>query len=135
MSGVTDGAALNAFAFDRWTLHVDGRLTGNALDTQLPPKEWHVLRLLLASPGVLVTKDRLLELAWPHNDATEESLTRCVYSLRKHLKDGGKVIKTVYGKGYRVSCPVVIFTQDTRGKLERSTHVCAACGWVNDPES
>lgn len=129
MSGVTDGVALNAFAFDRWTLHADGRLTGNALDTQLPPKEWHVLRLLLASPGVLVTKDRLLELAWPHNEATEESLTRCVYSLRKHLKGGGEVIKTVYGKGYRVSCPVVIFVQDTR-----STHVCSACGWVNDRE-
>ena len=107
--------------FERWTLHGDGRLTSEDSDIQLPPKEWQVLRLLLSSAGVLVTKDHLLEQAWPHNEATEESLTRCICSLRKYLKGGKGLIKTVYGKGYRVTCAVRM-TSLTVGA------VCSTCG-------
>jgi len=58
--------------FAGWTLHGDGRLTGEGVDIQLPPKEWHVLRLLLASEGALITKDRLLEWVWPRGEVAEE---------------------------------------------------------------
>ncbi|MBK5436199.1 winged helix-turn-helix domain-containing protein [Pseudomonas sp. TH32] len=117
MAGVMEGGMAAPMVFDRWTLHSDGRLTGEDSDIQLPPKEGHVLRLLLASAGVLVTKDQLLERAWPHNDATEESLTRCICSLRKYLKEGRGLIKTVYGKGYRVTCSV-----------NAASQVCSSCG-------
>ncbi|MGQ7859069.1 winged helix-turn-helix domain-containing protein [Pseudomonas sp. 32A] len=117
MAVVNNGALAAPMVFDRWTLHGDGRLTGEDSDIQLPPKEGQVLRVLLASAGVLVTKDHLLEQAWPHNEATEESLTRCICSLRKILKDGRGLIKTVYGKGYRVTCAVTV-----------ARHVCSTCG-------
>ncbi|MGC6369682.1 winged helix-turn-helix domain-containing protein [Pseudomonas sp. K2I15] len=117
MAVVIDGVMAAPMVFDRWTLHGDGRLTGEDSDIQLPPKESQVLRLLLASAGMLVSKDRLLEQAWPHNEAAEESLTRCICSLRKYLKDGRALIKTVYGKGYRVTCPV-----------KSASHVCSTCG-------
>lgn len=121
MAVVSDGVLAAPMVFDRWTLHGDGRLTGEGCDLQLPPKESQVLRLLLASAGVLVTKDHLLEQAWPHNEATEESLTRCICSLRKYLKGGRALIKTVYGKGYRVTCAVKVTSLT-------ANPVCTTCG-------
>ena len=112
-----------ALVFARWTLHGDGRLTGEGAAVQLPPKEWHVLRLLLASGGVLMSKDRLLELAWPQGEVAEESLTRCIYSLRKYLGADKGFIKTIYGRGYRFTCPVTV--------EEQTEHVCSACGRVS----
>jgi DNA-binding winged helix-turn-helix (wHTH) protein len=130
MAVVNDGLTVTSLAFSQWTLHGDGRLTGVGTDVQLPPKEWHVLRLLLASGGVLMTKDRLLELAWPQGEVAEESLTRCIYSLRKHLGADKGFIKTIYGRGYRFTCPVMAepHVQDRMGHVE---HVCSACGQVS----
>ncbi|WP_242031537.1 winged helix-turn-helix domain-containing protein [Pseudomonas fluorescens] len=73
----------------------------------VPPKELHVLRLLLASAGSVISKDQLLDTVWPDTDAAEESLTRCIYALRKLLKDNKGFIATVYGQGYRFTCPAV----------------------------
>jgi len=64
MAVVNDGGMTISLVFGRWTLHGDGRLTGEGVDIQLPPKEWQVLRLLLVSGGALMTKDCLLEMAW-----------------------------------------------------------------------
>ena len=116
--------------FARWTLHGDGRLTGVEADIQLAPKEGHVLRLLLASGGALMTKDRLLELAWPRGEVADESLTRCIYSLRKHLRADKGFIKTIYGKGYRFTCPV-----RTGDQPRAVAHVCAVCGQASNVQS
>ncbi|MFK3816432.1 winged helix-turn-helix domain-containing protein [Pseudomonas sp. NPDC089407] len=78
---------------------------GNEL--HLPPKELHVLRLLLGAAGSLVPKGRLLDQVWPNCDVAEESLTRCIYALRKLLGRENDYIKTVYGKGYRFAGEVV----------------------------
>ncbi|HCT06023.1 MULTISPECIES: winged helix-turn-helix domain-containing protein [unclassified Pseudomonas] len=117
MAVASDGLA-TALVFDRWTLHGDGRLTGEGADIQLPPKEGQVLRLLLASGGALMTKDRLLEQAWPRGEVAEESLTRCIYALRKHLKADKGFIKTIYGRGYRFTCAV----------QAEEPRVCSVCG-------
>ena len=122
MAVVTDETT-TSLVFARWTLHGDGRLTGVEADIQLPPKEGHVLRLLLASGGALMTKDRLLELAWPRGEVAEESLTRCIYSLRKHLRADKGFIKTIYGKGYRFTCRV-----RTGDQPRAVADVCAICG-------
>ncbi len=66
-----------------------------------------MLRLLLGSAGSVVGKDHLLDQVWPRMDTAEESLTRCIYALRKLLKDNKDFIATVYGQGYRFTCPVV----------------------------
>ena len=126
MAVVTDEST-TALVFARWTLHGDGRLTGADLDIQSPPKEGHVLRLLLASGGTLMTKDRLLELAWSRGEVADESLTRCIYSLRKHLRADKGFIKTIYGKGYRFTCPV------RAGNQPRAVvHVCPRCGQASN---
>lgn len=117
--------------FAHWTLHADGRLTGTGADVQLPPKEWHVLRLLLGSGSALMTKDRLLELAWPQGDVSEESLTRCIYSLRKYLGADKGFIKTIYGRGYRFTCPVRADAGRAPGGPTEVAHVCSVCGQVS----
>lgn len=122
-----EGEASTSLVFARWTLHGDGRLTGDGADVQLPPKEWQVLRLLLVSGGVLMTKDRLLEMAWPQGEVAEESLTRCIYSLRKHLGADKGLIKTIYGRGYRFTCAVKV---ERPGHIDRMEQVCSACGQV-----
>lgn len=73
----------------------------------VPPKELNVLRLLLRSSGTVISKDHLLDAVWPEMDAAEESLTRCIYALRKLLRENKDFIATVYGQGYRFTCPVV----------------------------
>ena len=118
-----------ALVFARWTLHGDGRLTGEGADVQLPPKEWQVLRLLLVSGGMLMTKDRLLEIAWPQGEVAEESLTRCIYSLRKHLGADKGFIKTIYGRGYRFACPVRT-EWPPLGDAGGMAQVCSSCGQV-----
>lgn len=124
---VATDESTTSLVFARWTLHSDGRLTGGDVDIQLPPKEGHVLRLLLASDGKLMTKDRLLELAWSRGEVADESLTRCIYSLRKYLKADKGLIKTIYGKGYRFTCPV------RAGDQPRAVvHLCSVCGQASN---
>ncbi len=117
--------------FAGWTLQGDGRLTGESVDIQLPPKEWHVLRLLLDAEGALITKDRLLEVVWPRGEVAEESLTRCIYALRKYLKQDKGFIKTIYGQGYLFTCAVHIERHEPRNPERAGVrHICSACGQV-----
>lgn len=93
--------------FDHWLLQSDGTLMRDGQGVHVPPKELHVLRLLLGSAGSVVSKDYLLDHAWPRMDAAEESLTRCIYALRRLLNDDKGYIATVYGQGYRFTAAVV----------------------------
>ncbi|WP_273826065.1 winged helix-turn-helix domain-containing protein [Pseudomonas asplenii] len=106
MGLATDNFLKQSFAFGEWLLQGDGVLLRNGKGVHLPPKELHVLRLLLGRAGRLVTKDHLLDCVWAGSDAAEESLTRCIYALRKLLGPGRGYITTVYGKGYRFNAAV-----------------------------
>ncbi|MDD1016001.1 winged helix-turn-helix domain-containing protein [Pseudomonas rubra] len=104
------------YYFGYWCLCPEGVLWHNESGQHLPPKELQVLRLLLANPGMLISKDRMLSAVWPGLDTAEESLTRCISVLRKLLKDCRQFIVTVYGKGYRFNCRV----QRTAGIAEQT---------------
>lgn len=107
MEEVTDQLPSQSFVFGQWILQEDGLLLRDGTELHLPPKELHVLRLLLRSAGSLVLKGRLLDQVWGSCDVAEESLTRCIYALRKLLGRENDYIKTVYGKGYRFVGAVV----------------------------
>lgn len=100
MSSIADQSLNRSFIFGKWVLQSDGLLLHEGNGVHLPPKELHVLRLLLEAAGSLVSKDWLLSQVWPNCDVAEESLTRCIYALRKLLGRQNKYIQTVYGKGY-----------------------------------
>lgn len=82
----------------------------------LPPKERAVLEVLLEALGEVVPKNILLETVWGDEIASEESLSRCIYVLRRILMDrkDKRYILNVYGQGYRFSQPVsVIYSRPT----------------------
>lgn len=97
------------YVFGDFTLDSKGVLFHRERKIHIPPKELAVLTTLLESAGQLVTKDTLLNQVWADDDVSEESLTRCIYVLRRVLLESKncRYIDTVYGKGYRFSSPVV----------------------------
>jgi DNA-binding winged helix-turn-helix (wHTH) protein len=94
------------YQFGPFGLHSDGTLVQDDTYLHLPPKELQVLRVLLGAQGRLIDQDTLIEQVWPGGDVAGESLTRCIYSLRKTLGAHKHFIATVYGKGYRFQAPV-----------------------------
>lgn len=72
---------------------------------ELNTKECGILELLLVSRGEVVSRDRFLDEVWGyHANPTSRTVDNFIVELRKKLgKKGGSEIKTVRGKGYRLS--------------------------------
>lgn len=104
------------YLFDDFSLDANGVLKQADRQISLPPKEVAVLRTLLEAAGEVVTKDKLLSLVWPHQDVSEESLTRCIYAIRRVLREkkSDRIVETVYGTGYRIRRSVAIVSAATR---------------------
>jgi DNA-binding response OmpR family regulator len=90
----------------RATLDLPGRrLTVGGDDVSLRPREFDLLVALAARPGVVCSRDALLERVWD-NEPGEETRTVDVHisRLRDRLKtaDAGLAIDTVRGLGYRL---------------------------------
>ncbi len=80
---------------------VDGRRV------DLSPREFAMLECLLRHPGQVLTRDQLLDHAWPHGvEVLPGSVDAYVYFLRRKLgPDAGRLIETVRGMGYRLVRP------------------------------
>lgn len=109
------------FIFGEFALYANGVLLHKQQRINIPPKEFRVLTTLLASAGKLITKNHLLATVWPNEDASEESLTRCIYALRRLFLETkeNRYIDTIYGKGYRFCRPVAAITVNASPKLEK----------------
>src|SRR5271170_6454288 len=69
-----------------------------------------LLRALVERPGALVSKDALIEAAWPGQAVEDSNLTVQIASLRKVLGEvpgGDRWIETMPRRGYRFIDPVV----------------------------
>src|SRR6266850_423194 len=67
-------------------------------------KAFTVLRHLMARPGQLVTKEELLNAAWPGIYVSDAALKVCIRRIRQVLGDFShppQYIETVYWRGYR----------------------------------
>jgi pimeloyl-ACP methyl ester carboxylesterase len=67
-----------------------------------------VLAFLAANRGRVVTKEELLDAVWGHRFVTESAVTTRIKQARAAVGDDGqaqRVIKTVYGRGYRLVAP------------------------------
>jgi DNA-binding response OmpR family regulator len=70
---------------------------------RLAPKEFAVLRVLLAAEGAVVSAEELLERVWDeYTDPFTNSMRTTVASLRKKLGPP-PVIETLVGAGYRIA--------------------------------
>jgi DNA-binding response OmpR family regulator len=76
---------------------------GRAID--LTPHEFEVLYLLAASPGIVFSRERLLELVWTSDiHVTERSVDTLVKRLRQKIEADSadpELILTVWGTGYK----------------------------------
>jgi Tol biopolymer transport system component/DNA-binding winged helix-turn-helix (wHTH) protein len=75
------------------------------------PKVFDVLCSLIEHRDRVLTKDELLDLAWPDTFVTPNALTRAVAQLRKALGDDGgeaRLIATLSKRGYRWVAPVTV---------------------------
>src|SRR5713101_6481208 len=70
----------------------------------LTPKAFTVLHYLMARPGQLVTKEELLNAAWPGIYVSDAALKVCIRRLRQALGDFShppQYIETMHWRGYR----------------------------------
>jgi DNA-binding response OmpR family regulator len=101
-----DGAPRGARPYACGALTIDPRRRQAVVGSrrlELRPREFDLLAALAREPGVVLTRDALLEDVWG-TDFPGETRTVDVHvaELRKKLGDDGPVIDTVRGSGYRL---------------------------------
>jgi two-component system response regulator MprA len=81
----------------RRAVSVEGR------EVNLSPREFALLECFLRHPGQVMTRDQLLDQAWPYGVAvTLNAVDAYVHYLRDKLGSAASRIETVRGVGYRL---------------------------------
>ncbi|CAN7713102.1 phosphate regulon transcriptional regulator PhoB [Acidovorax sp. LjRoot66] len=79
------------------------RVTFNAQELELGPREFKLLRYLMTHAERIHTRSHLLDMVWSENVLIEErTVDTHVKRLRDALGDAGAMIETVRGAGYRL---------------------------------
>jgi DNA-binding winged helix-turn-helix (wHTH) protein/tetratricopeptide (TPR) repeat protein len=103
---------MRRFRFDRFELDErSGDLLDRGEPIHLQPKPFALLMLLLENPGVLFSREALLEHLWPGVHVTEDSLSQAIARLRRALGDS-QVLQTVQRRGYRLVAEVEVLQTD-----------------------
>jgi DNA-binding response OmpR family regulator len=80
------------------------RVTVNGRPVDLSPREFSLLECFLRHPGQTLTRDQLLDQAWPFSVAvTPNAVDAYVHYLRTKLGDAAAAVETVRGVGYRLA--------------------------------
>jgi DNA-binding response OmpR family regulator len=80
-------------------------LAGGVRD-ELSPRERAVFELLAASPGAVVSRERLLASVWGSTGTDPHVLEVTVGRLRRRLGGCSSAVEAVAGRGYRISLDV-----------------------------
>jgi DNA-binding response OmpR family regulator len=92
--------SVGPIALDERTRRVT--VEGRAID--LSPREFSLLECLLRHPGQTLTRDQLLDQAWPFSVAvTPNAVDAYVHYLRTKLGPAARWVETVRGVGYRLA--------------------------------
>jgi DNA-binding winged helix-turn-helix (wHTH) protein/Tol biopolymer transport system component len=86
------------------------RLAGPAGDVRLKPLSDRLLRCLLDAPGVVLSRERLIDTVWTRREVNDEVLSRAIAELRAMLGDDAReprFVETLSKGGYRWITPVV----------------------------
>lgn len=86
------------------TLHTKRhQVTVNGEEVFLAKKEFDLLRYLMENQGIVLTRDNMLETIWGYDfDGETRTVDVHVRTLRQKLGEGGTLIETVRGVGYRI---------------------------------
>ncbi len=83
----------------------EGRHTVNVSgsEIELTYKEYEILKHLIRNKGIVLTRDRLMEIVWGYNfEQGNRTVDVHIQSLRKKLGNAGENIKTIRNVGYKV---------------------------------
>ena len=81
----------------RMEVEVSGRMV------ELAPKEYFLLKVLMENKGMVLGRDRLLDLVWGMGfDGSDRVVDNHIKKLRKSLGGSGDAIRTVIGGGYKI---------------------------------
>ncbi len=82
------------------------RITVNNRSLSLTPNEYNLLKILLAQPGRVFSRDQLLDGLYPvWRDVADRTIDSHIKNLRKKISrelPGREVIVSVYGVGYKL---------------------------------
>ncbi len=80
------------------------RVTVDGRDVSLSQREFAILECLLRRPGQVLSRDQILDYAWPYGAAlTPNTVEAYIHLLREKLgPTGARRIETVRGMGYRL---------------------------------
>ena len=82
---------------NKHTVLVDGT------EVDLTYKEYEILKHLIRNNGIVLTRDRLMEIVWGYNfEQGNRTVDGHIQSLRKKLGTAGEHIKTIRNVGYKV---------------------------------
>jgi DNA-binding winged helix-turn-helix (wHTH) protein/TolB-like protein len=120
-----DGFEAQGYAFGSFRLvPQDQILLKDGAPVDLTPQMFEVLHLLVRRHGHLVEREELIGHLWPDTVVGENSLSQCIYLLRKVLDNGNRengpsVIETVPRRGYRFTVDVRTLTEDAAADLSK----------------
>jgi TolB-like protein/DNA-binding winged helix-turn-helix (wHTH) protein/Tfp pilus assembly protein PilF len=117
------GLALESgFRLDQVTVEpTTGVVTGPGSREKLDPKVMDVLVMLAQHAGRVVMREDMLSRLWPESVVTDESLSRCIYELRRQLSLAGgderykAMLETVPKRGYRLNATVLPLAPEAVG--------------------
>ncbi len=94
----------SAMTLNGLTLHPESReVRVNGAPVKLRAKEFDLLHTLLNHRGIVLTRDKLLEIVWGFDFAGEtRTVDVHIAQLRKHIAGSGVEIETVFGVGYKL---------------------------------
>src|SRR5688572_33294929 len=102
-----------------------GEVTGPGGRQKLDPKVMDVLLALARNAGQVVLREDLLSSLWANAVVTDESLSRCIYELRRQLSLAGgderykAMFETVPKRGYRLNDQVTPIAAEPPRSEER----------------
>ena len=80
------------------------RCFADGVEVERPPKEFAILRYLLEHENWVVSRDTLLDRVWGYDYfGSDRVVDNHIKKLRKSLGNAGRQIKTLVGRGYKLT--------------------------------
>ena len=103
---------------------------------KLRPKTLEILRLLAGNAGRVLSKQQLMEAAWPNVHVGEDSLFQCIREIRTALGDDKRqVVRVISGRGYLFQAEVTGAQATEVGVTEVAAPTAPEIAPVSRPEA
>ena len=101
---------------------------------RLRPKTLEILRLLARNAGRVLSKQQLMEAAWPNVHVGEDSLFQCIREIRTALGDDKRrVVRVISGRGYLFQAEVTEAQVTEAGVTEVAVPAAGEIAPVSQP--